>query len=298
MADGSGAPARPEAPPVISGLSAFAEDYDVILCDVWGVVHNGLAAFAAACDALEKVRAAGGHVILVSNAPRPSRHVATILDQLGASRTAYDTIVTSGDVTHLLLAAQPGAQVYHLGPDRDLGLYEGLDLTLAPLEAAQTVVCTGLFDDTCETADDYQPMLQQMRLRNMPFICANPDIVVERGAQLIYCAGAIAEAYDALGGQAVYCGKPHAPIYEIAMKKAEELRGRPVERTRVLGIGDALRTDITGASRAGLDSLFIAGGIHAAELNAEDGAAPDLQALSHLFQGQPQPRGVMTRLSW
>ncbi|MGE4372501.1 MAG: TIGR01459 family HAD-type hydrolase [Xanthobacter sp.] len=298
MADGSGAPAHPEAPPVISGLSAFACDYDVILCDVWGVVHNGMAAFAAACAALEKVRAAGGHVILVSNAPRPNRHVATILDKLGAPRSAYDAIVTSGDVTHLLLAAQPGAQVFHLGPERDLGLFEDLDLTLTPLEAAQTVVCTGLFDDTIETADDYLPMLEQMKLRSMPFICANPDIVVERGEKLIYCAGAIAEVYDALGGAAVYCGKPHAPIYEIALKKAEELRGRPVERTRVLGIGDALRTDVTGAARAGLDSLFIAGGIHAGELKAEDGATPDPQALARLFRGQPQPRGVMTRLSW
>ena len=290
--------AEQKAPPLVAGLSAFADDYDVILCDIWGVVHNGVAAFPAACAALRTAREAGKQVVLVSNAPRPHTSVATILDGLGAPRSAYDAIVTSGDVTRTLLAGQPAIKVFHLGPERDLPLFHTLELERAPLEQAQMVVCTGLFDDTVETADDYADMLAAMKARDLPFICANPDIVVERGAQLIYCAGAIAIAYEALGGEVTYCGKPHLPIYEVALHTAARLRDAPIDKTRVLGIGDALRTDILGASRVGFDSLFIAAGIHAAELNADDHTPPDAEALRALFADQPQPRGVMSRLSW
>lgn len=303
MADGSNTPVgsileEQKAPPLVSGLSAFADDYDVILCDIWGVVHNGVAAFPAACTALRNARDIGKRVVLVSNAPRPNSSVATILDGLGAPRSTYDAIVTSGDVTRTLLAEQPAIKVFHLGPERDLPLFDTLDLKRVPLEHAQMVVCTGLFDDTVETADDYAEMLAAMKARDLPFICANPDIVVERGAQLIYCAGAIAIAYEALGGEVTYCGKPHLPIYDVALRTAARLRDAPVDKTRVLGIGDALRTDILGASRAGFDSLFIAAGIHAGELNADDQTPPDDEALKGLFAGQPQPRGVMSRLSW
>lgn len=287
-----------KAPPLVSGLSAFANDYDVILCDIWGVVHNGVAAFPAACTALQNARDEGKHVVLVSNAPRPNSAVMTILDGLGAPRSAYDAIVTSGDVTRTLLAEQPATKVFHLGPERDLPLFDTLEMERAPLEQAQMVVCTGLFDDSVETADDYAEMLAAMKMRDLPFICANPDIVVERGAQLIYCAGAIAVAYEALGGKVTYCGKPHMPIYDVALRTATLLRDAPVEKARVLGIGDALRTDILGASRAGFDSLFIAAGIHAGELNADDNTPPDADALKGLFAGQPQPRGVMSRLAW
>lgn len=291
-------PLPPEAPPLVSGLSAFAGEYDLILCDVWGVVHNGINAFPAACAALGRARAGGASVVLVSNAPRPNGAIVTMLDGFGVPRSSYDAIVTSGDVTRAVLAERPGGRVFHLGPERDLGTYDGLDTVLSPLAEADIVVCTGLFDDNVETPDDYAEMLAQMKARDLPFICANPDLVVERGHALVYCAGAIAKAYEALGGPTTYCGKPYRPIYDTALKIAADLRGAPVPAARVLGIGDALRTDIVGANDAGFDSLFIAAGIHASELKATDGAVPDSAALAALFEGHAHPRGVMPRLAW
>ncbi len=299
MAEHALPPSTFVVPPLVSGLSVFASDYELILCDVWGVLHNGVAAFPAACTALEKARAGEAHVVLVSNAPRPGPAIVAMLDKLKVPRTAYDDIVTSGDVTKALLEARPGARVYHLGPERDLSTYDDLDLTLAPLPEADLVVCTGLFDDDVETPADYADQLAVMRAKALPFICANPDLVVERGDKLIYCAGAIAKAYEELGGEAIYCGKPYPAIYQEALARAEALRGgRSVDKAKVLGIGDALRTDIAGANDAGFDSLFIASGIHAQELKAQDGAVPDEASLSALFEGHAHPRGVMPRLSW
>jgi HAD superfamily hydrolase (TIGR01459 family) len=299
MADHALPPSTFVVPPPVSGLSALAADYELILCDVWGVVHNGVSAFTAACEALEKARAGGAHVILVSNAPRPGEVIMSMLDGLKVPRAAYDDIVTSGDLTKAQLQARAGARVYHLGPERDLATYDGLDLTLAPLAEADLVVCTGLFNDDVETPADYAASLQVMREKALPFVCANPDLVVERGDALIYCAGAIAKAYEDLGGAVIYCGKPYPAIYEEALARAAALRGgRAVDKAKVLGIGDALRTDIMGANAAGFDSLFIASGIHARELNAQDGALPDEASLSALFEGHVHPRGVMPRLSW
>ncbi|TCT06657.1 TIGR01459 family HAD-type hydrolase [Aquabacter spiritensis] len=286
------------APQRVAGLAELAEGYDLILCDVWGVVHNGLTAFPAACDALSRARAGGASVILVSNAPRPSGFIVTMLDRLGVPRGAYDRIVTSGDVTRSVLAARPGVQIFHLGPPRDIGTFDGLDLVVGPLSAAELVVCTGLFDDETETPLDYAERLADMHARDLTFVCANPDLVVERGAKLVYCAGAIAKLYDEMGGRTHYCGKPHRPIYETALAEAAAVRGGPVGEGRVLCIGDALRTDIIGATAAGFDSLFIASGIHAEELNAQEGAEPSLEALANLFSGHAHPRGVMPRLAW
>ncbi|MFS8036256.1 TIGR01459 family HAD-type hydrolase [Xanthobacter sp. AM11] len=286
------------APPVVPGLSAFAGEYDLILCDVWGVVHNGVAAFPAACAALGRARAGGASVILVSNAPRPNGFVRDMLDRFGVPRSAYDAIVTSGDVTRDVLAARPGARMFHLGPPRDVGTFEGLDLTLAPLAEADVVVCTGLLDDDTETPDDYRGQLNEMKARAVPLICANPDLVVEKGDKLIYCAGAIAEAYEKIGGEAIWCGKPYPAIYATALTRGEALRGGPIDRSKVLGIGDALRTDIAGANDAGFDSLFISSGIHAHELKSIDGAVPDTASLAALFTGHAHPRGVMPRLAW
>ncbi|MFG1376479.1 TIGR01459 family HAD-type hydrolase [Xanthobacter autotrophicus] len=289
---------HPHAPPLVSGLSAFAGQYDLILCDVWGVLHNGVAAFPSACDALTRMRAGGASVILVSNAPRPNRFVMEMLDGLGVPRTAYDAIVTSGDVTREMLAARTGARTYHLGPGRDLGLFEGLDLVLTDLDGADLVVVTGLFHDEVETPDDYVEAIAAMKARDLPMICANPDLVVERGEHLIFCSGAIAKAYEEVGGKAIWCGKPYRPIYDTAFAHAEVIRGGAIDRARVLGIGDALRTDIAGANDAGFDSLFISGGIHAQELKSVDGAIPDTESLAELFTGHAHPRGVMPRLTW
>lgn len=300
MADGSNGTTRtrPHAPPMVSGLSAFADAYDLILCDVWGVIHNGVAAFPAACDALARARAGGATVVLVSNAPRPNRFVQQMLDGFGVPRTAYDAIVTSGDVTRDVLAARPGARMFHLGPPRDLGTFEDLDLVASGLDEVQIVVCTGLVDDDVETPDDYQATLAAMKARKIPLVCANPDLVVERGDKLIYCAGAIALAYEEMGGEAIWCGKPYRPIYDTALVRGEAIRGKAIDRARILGIGDALRTDITGANDAGFDSLFISGGIHAQELKSMDGAIPDTESLADLFTGHAHPRGVMPRLAW
>ena len=211
--------------------------------------------------------------MLVSNAPRPNA-----LDppsrslRLGVSPDAFDAIVTSGDVAIGLIAERGAAPVHHIGPQRDLSLFEaaaaraGARPVLVGVEEAAYVLCTGLFDDEVETPDDYAERLSAMAARGLPFICANPDLVVHRGADLIYCAGALAQAYEALGGKTIYAGKPHAPIYDAALAAAGAALKAPLARSRVLAIGDAMRTDIAGAAGQGLDALFVTAGIHRDDL--------------------------------
>jgi HAD superfamily hydrolase (TIGR01459 family) len=284
-------------PSFIERFSPLAPHYDVLLCDVWGVVHNGVAAFPEACDALARFRAGGGTVILVTNAPRPGQGVQRILDQFGAPREAYDAIMSSGDVTRSIIASRRGERVFHLGPQRDVPMFTGLDAQMSPLETADYVVCSGLFDDTTETPESYRGMLAAMRERALFMVCANPDIVVERGATLVYCAGAIAELYITLGGEVLFCGKPHAPIYEAALAKAAAVRGGATPHARVLAIGDSVRTDLTGAAAFGLDCLFVTAGIHAEELGNRE--APDRKALEGIFAAAGvEPKAVTRRLVW
>jgi HAD superfamily hydrolase (TIGR01459 family) len=282
----------------IERFEPLARDYDVLLCDVWGVVHNGLAAFPAACEALMRFRAAGGTAILITNAPRSGEAVARILDRLKISREAYDAITSSGDVTRGIVKARLPDSVFHLGPERDLSIFAGLDVRLAPPESADYVVCSGLFDDTIETPESYRDLLSALRTRSLTMVCANPDVVVERGDTLVYCAGALADAYAARGGDVLYCGKPHAPIYDLALARAATLRdGKAVSRHRVLAIGDSVRTDLKGAAALGLDCMFITSGIHAEEYGSRD--APDLAALNAMFAAAGvAPRGVMLELVW
>ncbi|MDR6953585.1 HAD superfamily hydrolase (TIGR01459 family) [Ancylobacter sp. 3268] len=292
-------PSAAMAPIPVLPFAELAPRYDVILCDVWGVLHNGADAFAAASDALTRARAAGGTVILVSNAPRPNADVGIILDRFGVPRAAYDAIVTSGDVTTGLLRQGGIGKVWHLGPERDLGIYRDAGVELVAMEACERVVCTGLFDDTTETPDSYRDTLAAMHTRGLTMICANPDIVVERGGELIWCAGALAEAYQQIGGAAIWCGKPHRPIYEAAFAKAAELRGAAVEPSRFLAIGDALRTDLAGALGVGIDCLFIAGGIHAGELGLERSGTIDPRALARLIEDGPgRPVAAAPQLVW
>jgi HAD superfamily hydrolase (TIGR01459 family) len=285
-------------PPFIAHFATLAGDYDVALCDVWGVVHNGVVAAPEACDALTRFRERGGTVVLITNAPRPGERVARgILDHLGVPRVAYDGIVSSGDVTRALIAARAGACVFHIGPERDLPLFDGLAAPMAPLERADYVVCSGLLDDTVETPRDYEDLVARMRARTLPMICANPDVVVERGDKLVYCAGAIADLYAAAGGEVVYAGKPYRPIYEQALGLAEAARGQRVEHHRLLAIGDSVRTDLKGAAEFGIDALFVTAGIHAEELG--DRSDPDAAALSGIFAAAGvAPKAVMHRLSW
>lgn len=295
--DPSTAPTLPPVP--ILPFAELAERYDVILCDVWGVLHNGAVAFEAAHQALRAAREQGRTVILVSNAPRPNGEVALILDRFGVPREAYDAIVTSGDVTTGLLRQRGAVGVWHLGPERDLGIYDGLGLDLVEREHAELIVCTGLFDDTVETPEHYRGTLEAAQAQGLPMICANPDIVVERGGDLIWCAGALAEAYREIGGEVVFCGKPHRPIYEAAFARAAELRGTAPDKARMVGIGDALRTDLAGALGFGIDCLFIGGGIHAGELGLEHGAEIDPPALARLLADGPgQPAAASARLAW
>jgi HAD superfamily hydrolase (TIGR01459 family) len=267
-------PDRAAGIPAIAGLGEIAGRYDVVLSDIWGVVHNGRESFAAATDALARFRRGGGTVVLITNAPRPSAPIRAQLDHLKVPREAFDNMVTSGDVTIELIVARGSAPVHHIGPSRDLSLFEAAAQSsgappprLAPLDQADYVLCTGLFDDEREVPEDYDAAFALMRERNMPFICANPDLVVQRGEDLIYCAGALAERYEAMGGTAIYAGKPHAPIYAQALKLAANLRGGPIEDARVLAIGDAMRTDVAGAVARGLDVLFVTAGIHGEELH-------------------------------
>ncbi|WP_343039071.1 TIGR01459 family HAD-type hydrolase [Propylenella binzhouense] len=276
----------------IDGLAALAADYDGILCDVWGVVHNGVASFAAATDALSRFRRARGPVVLVTNAPRPSGPVIEQLRSLGVPDEAYDRIVTSGDVTRRFVAARPGTKVFHLGHPRDLPFYEGLPVELVGEDEAELVSCTGLFDDYTETPEDYREMLGRFVARGLVMVCANPDIVVERGDTLVYCAGALARLYDELGGETVLAGKPHPPIYRTAL----ELTGLP-PGARVLAIGDALGTDARGARNAGLDLLFVSGGIHEADFGPP--GAPDPERIAMHFRAEGlEAVGYMPHLAW
>jgi HAD superfamily hydrolase (TIGR01459 family) len=275
-------------------LSDLVDGVEVILSDIWGVVHNGLESFPEACEALHTYRQRGGTVILITNAPRPADSVQRQLRKLGVVDETYDAIVSSGDLTRNFVADHPGKKMFWIGPDRDSSIHRGLDAVMAPLEQADYIVCTGLFDDEIESAEDYRAMMLQAREHKLPLICANPDIVVERGDRLIYCAGAVAELYRELGGEVIFYGKPHRPIYERAMALAAERRGQPTPLDRVLAIGDSVRTDLTGALGFGIDCLFLTRGIHSEEFEGIDQLDP--ASVKELF-GHP-PRALMRELRW
>jgi HAD superfamily hydrolase (TIGR01459 family) len=244
--------------PILAGLREIASEYDALICDVWGVVHDGAHARAAACDALKHFRSRQGGVVLLSNAPRPVSDLKLQFARFGVPEDCYDAIVTSGAAAREALARKTERarlRMFHLGPERDRGVFEGLQLDSVPLENAEIVLCTGLFDDDNETPADYRELFGTMMSRGLGMLCANPDRVVQRGGRLVYCAGALAEEYERLGGQVTYYGKPHLPIYEFVIGAAGGAK-------RPLAIGDGLNTDIRGANAAGFDALFIADGIH------------------------------------
>ncbi len=249
-------------------LQAIVDRYDAVFCDVWGVIHNGVHAFKEAVAALIKVRQSGKSVILLTNSPRPHDGVAEQLASLKIGPDVYDDIVTSGDATRHLIKEAP-RKVFHIGPERDLALFDGLDVELVEEFEATSIVCTGLFDDEHEEPDDYHDLLLRLRSKNLPFICANPDITVHHGHKILWCAGALARAYEQLGGRTLIAGKPHRPIYDLAMDKLAERKGR-IAKDRILAIGDGILTDMKGGQQYGLDTLYISGGIHQNEY-AKDG---------------------------
>ena len=254
------------APATIPGLSAIADRYDAILCDVWGVIHNGRESFPGALDALVRFRAqTGGPTVLLSNAPRPAEDVKHQLRRLQVADEVYTGFVTSGDATRAELMRRAPGPVWIVGAERDLPLYDGIELDFVDPHAAAFVSVTGLADDETETPEDYRAALAIAAARGLPLVCANPDRVVQRGEKLIYCAGALADLYETLGGEVLMAGKPYAPIYEMAYAEIDRLAGRQIPRDRILAIGDGLITDVAGAQGQGLDCLFIASGIHAGD---------------------------------
>lgn len=278
--------------PILTGIAGLAESCEAWIVDIWGVMHNGASAFPAAVEACRRFRARGGTVLLLSNAPRPFLDVVTHLRRLGVPDDAYDGGVTSGDVTRGLIAAAPGRTYLHIGPERDNGLFTGLDAPRVGARLAEAILCSGLYDDNTETPPDYEPLFAPLVARGLPMICANPDIKVERGDQLIYCAGALAAKYAEMGGSVTYAGKPHAPAYAQAFGELARLRGAPVPAARLLAIGDGVETDIRGGCEAGLRTVMIASGVHLQ-------AGLSAQTLRELFAARTfAPIAALPALSW
>jgi HAD superfamily hydrolase (TIGR01459 family) len=281
--------------PVFSSIAPLASESDLWFVDVWGVIHNGVRPIASSVAACEAFRDKGGTILLVTNAPRPRDSVVEQLDRIGVSRTAYDGIVSSGDVSRSLIAEWAGRRILHIGPERDLPLFSALPAPPnASVDDAEVAVCSGLYDDETETVADYAAMIAGLKARNVPMICANPDRTVERGGRIVYCAGAIAAAYEALGGEVCYAGKPYSPIYEMAMALGAKLRGAPVPKERALAIGDGVATDIEGAGRFGIRSVFVASGVHVANGESIADAATRLFASGNVAR----PVAVMRDLVW
>jgi HAD superfamily hydrolase (TIGR01459 family) len=280
----------------IAPLSELVDRYDGLLCDIWGVLHNGDAAFSDAVDALCSARASGRFVILITNAPRLSKDIYPQLARLGVPPEAFDSIITSGDVTALLIAKQPDAPLFHFGPERDKSILESLTNPIVDHRDAKLCLLTGPLDDTIETADIYHGLLEQMHENAVEMICANPDLVVRSGNRMVICAGSIAQRYSHLGGKVSFAGKPEPSIYDEALRRAASLTGRDIPKSRLLAIGDGLATDIKGAADNGFDAYFVVGGIHASEfeeLNAQEA----VNRIKTKFLGLNLV-GVSDRLSW
>jgi HAD superfamily hydrolase (TIGR01459 family) len=286
-------------PPIFAHGRSLLARYDVLFSDVWGVLHDGLTAYQDATTALENFRANGGTVILVSNAPVPNARVAEMLADKNVPRGAWDAIVSSGDIALAHIDAEGYEQLHWIGPvDRDEALFKSMHWPSAPLENADAILCSGLDDDINETAEDYRARLQIALGRNLPFICANPDLVVDVGGKHYLCAGSIADLYQEMGGRVFWAGKPHANAYRAAHEAAERIRGKHIDHHRILVIGDALRTDLEGARNFGVDALFIGGGIHKPELLTGHHIEPE--RLAELYEGGQAPPavGAMSFLRW
>jgi len=285
-------------PPVLARAGELLARYEVLFCDVWGVLHDGHRAFEDACDALLRFRGRGGTVVLVSNAPVPGSRVAAMLDARGVPRETWDDIVASGEIALRHIAEKGYTRLFCIGPaDRDAATFERLSATAVPLDEAEAILCTGLNDDRTETPEDYRELLARARARWLPFVCANPDLVVDVGGHPFICAGAIADLYERMDGDVYWAGKPHANAYDAAQAAAEAVRGEPVDRRRILAIGDSLRTDLKGAEAAGIDAIFIASGIHRDETMGSGELSPE--KLKILF-APPAPRAlaVLGKLLW
>lgn len=276
---------------LIPSLASLADDYDAVFCDLWGCLHNGQTPFPAAVAALRAFRAQGKTVLLLTNSPRPKSAVIAQLARIGVPTDAWDEIVSSGDATqYALLSGVIGTRIHHIGAPKDASFFTdlpadapALPLTLVPLADAEGVVCTGLADDLTETPDDYRATLLMMKAMGLTMLCANPDLIVDLGDRRLFCAGALAQAYTAMGGTALYYGKPHPPIYDLARRRLSTLTGQ--DEARILAIGDGIHTDIQGGIGEGIDTLFVTAGIAAHEFGP-DPARPDPARLRAWLEAQ------------
>lgn len=255
-------------------MKNLSAKYPVWFCDIWGVVHDGYKPFANTCATLSAHRKTGGLTILVTNSPRTSKGVELQLTEIGVPRECYDSIVTSGDVTRTLMQPYSGGKLFHIGPARDESIFDGLNIKRGALAEAAAVICTGLHNEASETPTDYIPLLRQIKQMGLTFISANPDKIVRKGKHLIYCAGAIADEFQKIGGTVLMAGKPFSPIYDLAVSQAEKLHGSPLLKSKILAIGDGPETDIKGATDFGLPCVLITGGI-----NSSDDVLADVQRL-------------------
>ena len=287
------------APRPIAGLSEVAADYDALLCDVWGVIHNGRESFPEACEALVRFGRERGPVVLLSNAPRPAEAVKAQLRSVGVPDAAWADFVTSGDATRAELIERAPGPVWAVGPARDAPLYEGtgVDFCETP-EAAAFVACTGPFDDEKDTPEDYRERFAICIARGLTLICANPDLVVRRGDRMIYCGGALAQLYAEMGGGVVMAGKPFDPVYRCAFEAVDRAAGRKVDRARILAIGDGLATDVRGANGQGLDCLYVGAGINSAEILGPDGRIDPARVEALLTREGASATCAITDLRW
>lgn len=284
------------APIALTGLSAIADRYDAVLCDAWGVIHNGHALFPGVAEALVSFRERHGPVVILTNAPRLSDVIPAQLDKLGLPRDAYDAVVTSGDATRAAVTARGRAPCFRIGPAKDDTMFAAMNANFVPLEQAEFILCTGMMDDMTETPSDYLEILSKAAKRDLPMICANPDKVVKFGDRLIYCAGALGDLYEELGGEVILCGKPHAPIYDLARQEAINA-GMP-STSRILAIGDGFETDILGANREGLDVVYVADGIFSEESKNASGTLDPDKVASLLRKYDVHAAYAMEGLRW
>ncbi|HET7153741.1 MAG TPA: TIGR01459 family HAD-type hydrolase [Hyphomicrobiaceae bacterium] len=285
-------------PPILAYAGPLLARYQAIFCDVWGVMHNGRTAHAESGAALARFRGQGGTVVLVSNAPVPAEGVERVLEKTGVRRDAWDAIVSSGDITLAHIAEKGYRRLHRMGPaSRDSRLFTRLPGSDTPLAEADAIVCTGLVDEINHSVETYRPLIEQGIERGLPFVCANPDLVVDVGDKRFLCAGSIAAEYERCGGTVFWAGKPHPSAYRAALARASALRGAEPERARILAVGDAIRTDLAAAQGMGIDALFIASGIHNDEVLV-DGTL-HLDKLAALFApGTPPAVAAMTQLRW
>ncbi len=289
---------------IIQSLSDVSDGYEALFCDLWGCLHNGRAPYPAAVSALQSFRAGGGRVVLMTNAPRPNRYVETQIDRMGVPRDAWDLIVSSGDAAQAgMFSGAVGRKVYHIGPEKDLGFFNDVPAEFAdapeidrvPLEEAEGIVCTGPFNDLTETPEDYRATLLYAKAKGLKLLCSNPDLVVDYGDKRIYCAGSIAALYEEMGGESLYYGKPHPPVYDLARRRLAAM-GPEVGNDRILALGDGINTDVQGGIAEGIDTLFVTGGL-AAEAFGPEVEAPDAALLEQwLAERQLSPTYSIGRL--